>query len=163
MPHKDPAARRAYHRQYNNKYNQQPHVKKKRLKRIKAWKKRNPEAVSRQNAKSAPKKRERIKARRRERRAQVIALLGGKCSSHSCRWLNTDGTLGCKDPRLLQVDHKHGGGTQERNKLSYDVMLRRILLGETKPYQLLCAACNWLKAHTNKEFSSMEGKRKCDF
>lgn len=93
--------------------------------------------------------------RRRDLREEVIEKLSGKCSSQTCRWLNEDGTFGCTDHRLLQVDHKNGGGTQERRKLSYDKMLKRILESPDE-YQLLCACCNWLKAHEQKEFSNRE-------
>lgn len=160
MPRKDPKSRAQYSRDYQREWIKRPEVRIRRKRSHDIWAENHPEVIAIYAAKSAPKKRERIKQRRRERRASVIALLGGKCTSVECRWLNEDGTLGCSDPRLLQVDHKNGGGTQERKRLSYDVMLRRIASGKTDGYQLLCASCNWLKAHTQNEFASMEGKRK---
>ena len=160
MPLKDPIARAEYSRNYQRKWIKRPEVRARRKKSRDRWAKKHPEVIAGYDAKYASKRREYTKTTRRERRKKVIEKLGGKCSSKQCRWLNEDGSLGCKNPLLLQVDHKRGGGTKERNRLTYDAMLRHILLGETEPYQLLCAACNWLKAHTNKEFPCMEGKRK---
>lgn len=91
--------------------------------------------------------------RQRRLRASVLALLGSKCANPECRWLNTDGTLGCTDPRALQVDHINGGGVKENRTLGTYKMCRKIL-AMPKPedeYQLLCANCNWIKRHTNKE------------
>jgi hypothetical protein len=153
---KNPEDRRAYDREYIKR----PHAFARRKRYSVEWRKKNTDKIAKYDAKSAPRKREHTKAVRRERRKQVIDLLGGKCASENCRWLNDDGTLGCTNELLLQIDHKKGGGTQERAKLSYDRMLRLILSGKTKPYQLLCAGCNWLKAHTHNEFQCMEGTRR---
>lgn len=48
------------------------------------------------------------------------------------------------------MDHVDGGGTQEIKRLGYHRMLRRILAGASG-YQLLCANCNWIKRHENRE------------
>jgi hypothetical protein len=136
---KNAQQRSAHRRQYN-----------------KQWVKNNPQKVAAWDAQQLIPRALRLKRKRRDNRNLAIEKLGGKCSSPGCRWLNPDGTLGCNDKRLLQIDHKNGGGTQERARLSYDVMLRQIVEGNLAPYQLLCACCNWLKAHTNNEFASME-------
>lgn len=89
----------------------------------------------------------------RRLRASVLALLGDKCSNPECRWLNTNGTLGCTDSRALQVDHISGGGSKETKALGTYKMYRKILAMEHPEtvYQILCANCNWIKRHTNKE------------
>lgn len=87
---------------------------------------------------------ERQKARNAGIRQEVVRVLGSKCANPDCRWQNEDGTIGCTNPVILQVDHVNGGGTKERNALSYPAMYRKILNGATG-YQLLCANCNWLK------------------
>jgi hypothetical protein len=90
--------------------------------------------------------------RRQKLRTDVIAQYGGHCSSPTCRWLNEDGTIGCTDVRLLQLDHKAGGGTQERNKMGVEAMWRKAKDDTSGAYQLLCSNCNWLKAHNEREF-----------
>lgn len=91
--------------------------------------------------------------RQRRLRASVLALLGDKCSNSECRWLNTDGTLGCTDARALQIDHIKGGGSKENRSLGSYSMCRKILAMEhpEDEYQLLCANCNWIKRSLNKE------------
>lgn len=84
---------------------------------------------------------------RKNLRLSLIALLGGKCNR-----------CGFSDIRVLQVDHINGGGRQEFIKVrtsggAYDrYILNEIINGSTK-YQLLCANCNWIKRHENKEFN----------
>lgn len=75
-------------------------------------------------------------------RQEAIDRLGGRCV-----------TCGHPDSRVLQIDHKFGGGADERrdypNGVSY---LRHILANlNSDRYQLLCASCNWLKRSTNFE------------
>lgn len=156
MPLKDPIARREYSRTYQRKWIKLPHVRAKRKVTHDRWIANNPKRIAELEQRYLPSKANRIREKRRCNREKALQVLGSKCVSADCRWMNEDGTLGCRDPRLLQIDHKLGGGTQERNRLSYDTMLRRIAAGNTKGYQLLCASCNWLKAHTNKEFACME-------
>ena len=84
--------------------------------------------------------------RRSRIRAAVLSLLGNRCANPNCRHLNQDGTLGCKDERLLQIDHIHGNGTKERKRLGnnpYAVFIK-VLRDQGKGYRLLCAQCNWL-------------------
>jgi hypothetical protein len=83
-------------------------------------------------------------------RKEVLDFLGGRCSSKICRWVNEDGSIGCTDYRALQVDHINGGGTKERNSLSYKTLYLKILRGSLG-YQLLCANCNWIKKHQENE------------
>jgi hypothetical protein len=90
--------------------------------------------------------------RRAELREQVIAKLGGCCAAKDCRWLNRDGTLGCKDASLLHIDHVKGKGGKERKVLSGRMFLLHVLKSRAKKkYQLLCANCNWRKRQTNNE------------
>lgn len=90
--------------------------------------------------------------RRRELRHSVIVQLGGKCMSPDCRWLNQDGSLGCTDERLLQLDHVRGGGTKERNSMGWEAMWKKAQQDTSGMYQLLCSNCNWLKAHVDGSF-----------
>lgn len=96
-----------------------------------------------------PSSREEIRARhlaymsdRRKRlRVDAISKYGGKCTR-----------CGFSDPRALQFDHVHGGGTRELKKHgmkpSYYKMILENMDGK---YQLLCANCNWIKRHEEKE------------
>lgn len=81
---------------------------------------------------------------RRKRRMKALDLLGGRC----CH-------CGYDDSRALQIDHKHGGGTAARMKDSRDAV-SEVLKGKLKPYQLLCANCNWIKRAERGEY----GRRK---
>jgi len=79
-------------------------------------------------------------------RDKVYSLLGNKCANLNCRHLNQDGTLGCVDCRLFQIDHVHGGGNKEYKELNGNryAYFQRILKLEGKGYRILCAQCNWL-------------------
>lgn len=76
-------------------------------------------------------------------RIELINFLGGKC----CK-------CGVDDWRVLQVDHTNGDGYLDRKKEREGhcnwSKLKNIKENPTK-YQLLCANCNWIKRHENKE------------
>lgn len=152
-----------YMRKYNKKYKKLPHVKKK----INAYKrdyskrdyvKKKNNLYQKEYVKQ-PQVRQRINAHLRQRRKmnpafdrdkqqrykenlrkQVIEFLGGKC----CK-------CGYSDWRALQVDHINGGGTQLNKQVSWSKRYRLILSGGSTEIQLLCANCNWIKRHENKE------------
>jgi hypothetical protein len=73
-------------------------------------------------------------------RDRVLSLLGSKCCE-----------CGYDDTRALQIDHKLGGGTRERRKLSYATYYSCILRNPEK-YQVLCANCNMIKRIENNEW-----------
>ena len=77
-------------------------------------------------------------------RNKIIEILGCRCA-----------ICGFSDKRALQIDHVHGGGMAQRKSLGQREMYRRILVelqdGNFSNYQLLCANCNWIKRHNNKE------------
>lgn len=60
------------------------------------------------------------------------------------------------DKRCLQVDHVKGGGSKQidtvfkTNTEIYRYYLQRPIRGK-RELQLLCANCNWIKKHQNKE------------
>ena len=75
------------------------------------------------------------------KRAEVLAVLGGKCNR-----------CGFSDFRALQVDHVHGGGRIELlSGISSYTYMKRVLSDTTGKYQLLCANCNWIKKYENSE------------
>lgn len=94
-----------------------------------------------------------LRKRRAQVRATVLGRLGGKC----CR-------CGFEDPRALQIDHPNGDARKDPNT-RYDknrggggsiriFRLLRMSVEELKStYQLLCANCNWIKRHENKEWA----------
>ena len=65
---------------------------------------------------------------------------------------------GFSDIRALQIDHINGWGTQEykgnkKNAMKmYRIYLKNPELAKKK-VQILCANCNWIKKHENKEHS----------
>jgi len=78
----------------------------------------------------------------KNKRLEVIKLLGGKCKK-----------CGYKDWRALQVDHVNGGGVKELKKISRPTYYSQILnSAETGKFQLLCANCNWIKKYENNEY-----------
>lgn len=63
--------------------------------------------------------------------------------------------VGCgnTDRRILQIDHRFGGGAEERRLLGSGVaylkhIQRNLWSGN---YQILCPNCNTIKRHTNYE------------
>jgi hypothetical protein len=121
------------------------------------WKRDNPERVTAMRVAYAKKSREAGRRHHRKRRDAVLSLLGNRCSDPRCRWMNSDGSLGCAVRDMLQVDHINGGGCQEarlfRNIGGYLMLYRKILAGASG-YQLLCANCNWRKKYENNELGS---------
>jgi hypothetical protein len=79
--------------------------------------------------------------------------LGNRCANPNCRWLNEDGTFGCTDKDMLQIDHVDGGGVQEHKALKYNHSRfhKKVIADTTGKYQLLCANCNWKKRKTKDE------------
>jgi len=79
--------------------------------------------------------------KRVELRLLLLKILGSKCVK--CE---------LSDPRVLQIDHVKGKGTEARRSRSYS---SRKLLKDIKSfpekYQLLCANHNWIKRYENFE------------
>lgn len=84
------------------------------------------------------------------RRLRVLLILGDKCVR-----------CGYADRRALQIDHIDGTGHKERRagggKYSGD-LYRRVLSGNTKNLQILCANCNYIKRRENGEWGSQKRK-----
>lgn len=80
----------------------------------------------------------------KQRRERAVATLGGRCIK-----------CGFNDIRALHIDHKNGGGSRERgkNNLGWARLYKKIMQGGGRDYQLLCANCNMIKRHEEKEFS----------
>jgi hypothetical protein len=86
----------------------------------------------------------------RELRLKAIELLGNKCVNP----YNIDHNGFEHDPdyiKCLQIDHIHGKGNQEFDKLHGSKGIYRRVIKHKEDYQLLCANCNWLKRWKNKE------------
>lgn len=92
------------------------------------------------------------RGKKRILRLRIIGKLGGRCADSRCRWVNEDGSTGCTDAEILQIDHKHGGGAEERKRINApSTYYKKILADTTGSYQLLCANCNWKKRYENVE------------
>lgn len=77
-----------------------------------------------------------------KQRGLIITKLGGKCEN-----------CGNTDKRVLNIDHKFGGGTKERNTIGggyYSFVLKK-LENNCDEYQLLCCNCNQIKKIINNE------------
>lgn len=84
--------------------------------------------------------------RRQELKGLILDALGRKCVR-----------CGFDDIRALQVDHVNGDGCAERKKGgSHDQYLRvlKSIRNKENKYQILCANCNWIKRHENKEWDA---------
>lgn len=119
------------------------------------WRKNNPEKVKQQKAAYYVRNADVLKvwrapgnlARSRALRLRVLMLFGGKCQY-----------CGFSDPRALQVDHKNGGGNQERKILKGTSSRYKQVLADPTRYQLLCANCNWIKREEEQEYRWESGK-----
>jgi hypothetical protein len=86
-------------------------------------------------------------------REEIMRMLGEKCSNRQCRWKNEDGTFGCNDLRMIDIDHVYENGIQDRltargHRRQPTTYLRRILdkiVSGSDEFQLLCANCHRLK------------------
>lgn len=100
-----------------------------------------------------PAKAKEVQRLNRERlRKKILELLGGvHCA-----------TCGFSDWRALQVDHRNGGGHREQRERGFSLtaaaglwkfrtLIRSDLPAARAKYQVLCANCNWVKRHTEKE------------
>src|SRR5271168_2115746 len=74
---------------------------------------------------------------RRKLRAKAFEKLGNRCASTTCRWINADGSVGCDDLRVLQVDHVNGGGYKERKNINQTKVYVLVLNDTAGAYQLL--------------------------
>lgn len=90
---------------------------------------------------------QRIAGREKKRRLRqrVLSALGGKCVK-----------CGFEDWRALQIDHINGEGYKERTRGRHDQKRYYEILNMSEEerkgkYQCLCANCNWIKVHENKE------------
>lgn len=90
------------------------------------------------------------------KKLKVLVHLGGACCVR-CRF---------SDLRVLQIDHIHGGGCKERRSIGgYNGILNRILSMSPdqakQEYQVLCANCNVIKKHENREFAGVKHASLC--
>ena len=81
---------------------------------------------------------------RRKLRESLFGILGHECIK-----------CGFKDMRALQVDHIKGGGAKEQKRMGGNSSMYRYYRNNPnkakKKLQILCANCNWIKKHFNKE------------
>jgi hypothetical protein len=106
------------------------------------WRKEHPEQIQKYYREHREHELERMKKYRQEYREKIFAKLGNKCVK-----------CGFSDPRVLQIDHVHGHGIKEcRGIGSNSTKFYKKVLADTKGnYQILCANCNWIKRHENRE------------
>ena len=110
---------------------------------------RNRDKVNESNRKYVEANRPNIRKRQRaqyaEKRLKAMRIISPDLVCVKC---------GFSDMRALQIDHVHGGGTQERltrqHALVYSEILAKPIEAHMK-YQLLCANCNWIKRAEQKE------------
>jgi hypothetical protein len=74
-------------------------------------------------------------------RNRIVEKYGSRCSR-----------CGFTDQRTLQIDHVHGGGSQQRAATNYVARSLEILRDTEGNFQLLCANCNWIKRYEREEW-----------
>lgn len=105
-----------------------------------------------------PEQRKRAKLEKHRRanrrlKEKLCRIYGCKCANSECRWKNKDGSFGCTDIRILQLDHKLGGGSRERSLTSsLEIYRKAIKKVDKRKYQILCPNCNWIKRMEQKEY-----------
>jgi hypothetical protein len=162
MPFADPRRRREYHREYmrkwvaahyeerlayqrdyrRNRYQVDPEWKGRLQKHCRASRKKYGKqwaAAQRQRLRSDPLYKAKLnkydRERTRKQKAKIIAALGGYCVK-----------CGNTDPRVLEIDHIHGNGNQERRTKWPTGVIKEVLLTRDHcKFQLLCANCHTIK------------------
>lgn len=90
------------------------------------------------------------KMRIRKYKAILFSILGARCVK-----------CGFDDTRVLQFDHIHGNGKNDRKTLGssiYPFYVKRPELA-LKTLQVLCANCNWIKRYENDEINNHKRHR----
>src|SRR5262245_28383190 len=92
-----------------------------------------------------------------ELKREARKLLGGRCDSADCRWLNADGTFGCTDERALVFDHIDGGGSSARaegrdsvRSICYEIK-KDAKYGCKSRFRLLCATCHEIRKKVDQQ------------
>jgi len=86
-------------------------------------------------------------------RKKVMELISGKAECVRC---------GCKDIRILEINHKEGGGNKERKGFHYGrILYKDILEGKRnkKDLECLCKVCNIIH-FIEEKYSDLCGKIK---
>lgn len=73
-------------------------------------------------------------------RSRAMMWLGGKCER-----------CGIADSRVLQFDHKDGGGTPDFKISRGTGSVANKVFKQVVAFQLLCANCNWIKRFEQNE------------
>lgn len=141
MPYKDPEKQKEYLKRYNKKY----------IRKDEEHRKEYMKNYYREYYKNHTKNftiNERIKRNERNRNYirklhdKIIDLLGGKCVS-----------CGVTDKRVLQVNHKNGGGCKEFKKIGALVLYNQILKGKRAidDLEVRCSNCNIIYRWRNQD------------
>lgn len=82
------------------------------------------------------------------RRSELLTSIGGECA-----------TCGFDDLRILQIDHVYGGGRQDSQRVTKELIAR--ILANLENYQILCPNHNVIKRIVNEEHVGVR-KRKAN-
>lgn len=137
----------AYKRNYQKMYRQRPYVKERHraacLEYIHSDNGKKRIAEFRSNYVKSGRASERLSKYRKDRRFNIIMLLGGGCNS-----------CGCNDIEVLDIDHINGDGKQDRELYGSN---REALFHYLKypnemksKFQLLCKNCHYRKTHKER-------------
>lgn len=111
------------------------------------YKERHPDRWKEHHARCEAKRPGRFSEMRRRYQVRVKDALFARYGERCVR-------CGFSDRRALQFDHIAGGGTQDRKRYapSSNSYWRYVLDAPKGKFQVLCANCNSIKRHENKEF-----------
>lgn len=112
------------------------------------WRQRNKKEIAGRQARRQRENPEKFRAiwtrYIQKNRAAVIAHLGGLCVR-----------CGFSDIRALQIDHVNGDGFMDRRTRNAHTLYKAVRTDTQGRYQLLCANCNWIKMHEQREYRQM--------
>lgn len=107
----------------------------------KKWRNKNPEKVLIYRKRWGELSKLLDRKRTNRQRENLFKLIGEKCVR-----------CGFSDKRALQFDHVNGGGRQRNLNKTYRQIMKDIR-DNSELFQTLCANCNWIKRHENKEYN----------
>lgn len=82
---------------------------------------------------------------RRERRKELIVILGGKCAN-----------CGEDDQVVLDFDHINDDGAHDRKTNRRKNVIYDINIIDKNKYQLLCKNCNWRKEYYKRRYDAIK-------
>jgi hypothetical protein len=139
------------HKEHIDKKNMEYHWKNReeRLKKMKEYQLKNKDAIIKYRKKryhEVIKKNPELMQKHRESVRRCKERYRQKCIEYYSKGKNCCELCGISDIDVLTIDHKNGGGRQERKKLSNHVEKYLVKNNFPEGYRILCMNCNMKEA-----------------